>query len=212
MPAFLAVTNTQTDQRSRASRRNAERVVDGAAARCAVLLGCGSQGRPRSAAAAARHAAVSQEARLVSREGRSHRAARAVDCAPMCSSSPEQADAAARAARLAKADLATDMVREFTELQGMMGGIYAREAGEPEPSGRRSITTTCRLRWSRRAARRRRARCGGSPGPRCRWPTSSTRSWGCSSLASGRPARAIPSALRRAGARHAAHSARPAES
>ncbi len=24
------------------------------------------------------------------------------------------------------------MVREFTELQGTMGGIYAREAGEPE--------------------------------------------------------------------------------
>ena len=47
-------------------------------------------------------------------------------------SQPEQADAAARAARLAKADLATEMVREFTELQGTMGGIYARDAGEPE--------------------------------------------------------------------------------
>jgi glycyl-tRNA synthetase beta chain len=30
------------------------------------------------------------------------------------------------AARLAKADLATDMVREFPELQGIMGGVYAR--------------------------------------------------------------------------------------
>lgn len=39
---------------------------------------------------------------------------------------------AERAGRLAKADLATDMVREFTELQGVMGGIYAREAGEAE--------------------------------------------------------------------------------
>jgi glycyl-tRNA synthetase beta chain len=39
---------------------------------------------------------------------------------------------AGRAARLAKADLATDMVREFTELQGTMGGIYAREEGLPE--------------------------------------------------------------------------------
>ncbi len=39
---------------------------------------------------------------------------------------------AARAARLAKADLTTDMVREFTELQGTMGGIYARHEGEPE--------------------------------------------------------------------------------
>ncbi len=39
---------------------------------------------------------------------------------------------AARAARLAKADLTTDMVGEFPELQGIMGGIYAREDGEPE--------------------------------------------------------------------------------
>ena len=42
------------------------------------------------------------------------------------------ASAAGRAARLAKADLTTDMVREFTELQGTMGGIYARAEGMPE--------------------------------------------------------------------------------
>jgi glycyl-tRNA synthetase beta chain len=45
---------------------------------------------------------------------------------------PDAASNAARAGRLAKADLATDMVREFTELQGTMGGIYAREEGQPE--------------------------------------------------------------------------------
>jgi glycyl-tRNA synthetase beta chain len=39
---------------------------------------------------------------------------------------------AGTAARLAKADLATDMVREFTELQGTMGGVYARVEGQPE--------------------------------------------------------------------------------
>jgi len=39
---------------------------------------------------------------------------------------------AEQAARLAKIDLTTDMVREFTELQGTMGGIYAREEGMPE--------------------------------------------------------------------------------
>jgi glycyl-tRNA synthetase beta chain len=39
---------------------------------------------------------------------------------------------AAQAARLSKVDLTTDMVREFTELQGVMGGIYAREEGLPE--------------------------------------------------------------------------------
>ena len=47
--------------------------------------------------------------------------------------SPGAADASALAGRLAKADLATDMVREFTELQGTMGGIYGRAEGLPEP-------------------------------------------------------------------------------
>jgi glycyl-tRNA synthetase beta chain len=46
--------------------------------------------------------------------------------------SPALGDAAAAAGRLAKADLATDMVAELTELQGVMGGIYAREEGQPE--------------------------------------------------------------------------------
>ena len=44
----------------------------------------------------------------------------------------EFCDHAAEAGRLCKADLATDMVRELTELQGTMGGIYAREDGRPE--------------------------------------------------------------------------------
>ncbi|HEY2607311.1 MAG TPA: glycine--tRNA ligase subunit beta [Paraburkholderia sp.] len=39
---------------------------------------------------------------------------------------------AKRAARLAKADLITDMVGEFPELQGTMGTYYARHDGEPE--------------------------------------------------------------------------------
>jgi glycyl-tRNA synthetase beta chain len=36
-----------------------------------------------------------------------------------------------RAAELAKCDLATEMVREFPELQGAVGGLYARAQGEP---------------------------------------------------------------------------------
>jgi len=36
-----------------------------------------------------------------------------------------------RAAELAKCDLATEMVREFPELQGIVGGLYARAQGEP---------------------------------------------------------------------------------
>ena len=37
-----------------------------------------------------------------------------------------------RATELAKCDLATEMVREFTELQGIVGGLYARAQGEPD--------------------------------------------------------------------------------
>ena len=39
---------------------------------------------------------------------------------------------AQRAAQLSKADLLTDMVGEFPELQGIMGTYYARHDGEPE--------------------------------------------------------------------------------
>ena len=78
------------------------------------------------------------------------------------SAQPADAAHAATAARLAKADLTTDMVFEFTELQGTMGGIYAREEGLPEaglegdllpvPAGRRR---------GRRAADAAAARGGG---------------------------------------------------
>jgi glycyl-tRNA synthetase beta chain len=37
-----------------------------------------------------------------------------------------------RAAELAKCDLVTEMVREFTELQGVVGGLYARAQSEPD--------------------------------------------------------------------------------
>ena len=48
------------------------------------------------------------------------------DIAPHLAADP---DLAARAGRLAKADLATGMVGEFPELQGVMGGYYARAEG-----------------------------------------------------------------------------------
>ena len=37
-----------------------------------------------------------------------------------------------RAAELAKCDLVTEMVREFTELQGIVGGLYSRAQGESD--------------------------------------------------------------------------------
>ncbi len=43
---------------------------------------------------------------------------------------------AQRAALLAKCDLTTDMVKEFTDLQGIVGGLYARAQGESEEVAR----------------------------------------------------------------------------
>jgi glycyl-tRNA synthetase beta chain len=45
---------------------------------------------------------------------------------------PELAEPLARAGRLSKADLVSEMVYEFDDLQGKMGGIYARLKGESE--------------------------------------------------------------------------------
>lgn len=38
-----------------------------------------------------------------------------------------------RAVQLCKCDLTTQMVQEFTELQGIVGGLYAKAQGEPQP-------------------------------------------------------------------------------
>ena len=50
--------------------------------------------------------------------------------APSQAGVAELADQAERAARLCKADLVTGMVGEFPELQGLIGGYYARAQGE----------------------------------------------------------------------------------
>ncbi|MBK8989008.1 MAG: glycine--tRNA ligase subunit beta [Chloroflexi bacterium] len=52
--------------------------------------------------------------------------------AGMVGLTPGETAAATRAAALAKADLATELVVEMTSLQGVMGAHYARRSGEPE--------------------------------------------------------------------------------
>ena len=51
------------------------------------------------------------------------------ELAPMVRADP---DAAEQAARIAKADLSSEMVYEFPELQGLMGRYYAKAAGLPD--------------------------------------------------------------------------------
>jgi glycyl-tRNA synthetase beta chain len=43
-----------------------------------------------------------------------------------------QGDAVADAARLSKTDLTAELVKEFTELQGIIGGLYAKAQGLPQ--------------------------------------------------------------------------------
>jgi glycyl-tRNA synthetase beta chain len=131
MPAFLAITNTQAGN-DRSIATNAERVV-AARLRDARFFWdadkkIGLEARLDRLDTVLFHKQLGSYKKKAERIEALARwiAASVFDAAP-------QADAAARAARLAKADLATDMVREFTELQGTMGGIYARYAGEPEP-------------------------------------------------------------------------------
>jgi glycyl-tRNA synthetase beta chain len=62
------------------------------------------------------------------------------DIAPLVGASP---DLAAEAARVAKADLQSAMVGEFPELQGTMGGYYARAAGLPE-----AVAAACKAHYS----------------------------------------------------------------
>lgn len=131
MPAFLAVTNTQTPN-DRAISTNAERVVT-ARLRDARFFWDADRRVGLEARLDRLHTVLfhKQLGSYGQKAARLEQLARWL-AADVFALPADQADAAARAARLAKADLATDMVREFTELQGVMGGIYAREAGEPE--------------------------------------------------------------------------------
>ncbi|MBX9615351.1 MAG: glycine--tRNA ligase subunit beta [Caulobacteraceae bacterium] len=64
-------------------------------------------------------------------------AALAREIAPLVGADPDQAETAAR---LSKADLASAMVGEFPELQGIMGGYYARELPPSVLASLRSAT------------------------------------------------------------------------
>ena len=80
-------------------------------------------------------------------------------------------DAARRSAPplLAKCDLTTEMVKEFTELQGVVGGLYARAQGEPEAVWQAIYDHYKPASMEDSIPRHAR------PGSWSRWPTSSTR-------------------------------------
>jgi glycyl-tRNA synthetase beta chain len=131
MPAFLAVTNTESAG-SRTIARNCERVL-AARLRDARFFFDADRRTPLEQRLPALSTVLFHK-KLGSYRAKADRVERlARHCAGEVFGRPDLAGAAATAGRLAKADLATDMVRELTELQGTMGGIYARLEGLAEP-------------------------------------------------------------------------------
>jgi glycyl-tRNA synthetase beta chain len=129
-PAFLAVTNMQAE-RPEIIARNSERVLT---ARLRDARFFWDEDRKVTLESRIdRLSTILFHKKLGSYREKANRiAALAAWIAEEAFGRPDAAEPAERAARLCKADLATDMVRELTELQGTMGGIYAREQGLPE--------------------------------------------------------------------------------
>ncbi len=129
-PAFLAVTNTQAEHASSIAR-NAERVLT-ARLRDAQFF----WGADRSVPLASRMDRLDTvlfHKRLGSYRAKTDRLVGLTEwIAREAFGQSESAGLARTAAELSKTDLTTDMVREFTELQGTIGGVYAREEGQPE--------------------------------------------------------------------------------
>jgi glycyl-tRNA synthetase beta chain len=128
--AFLAVINTEPDA-ERTIARNAERVVT-ARLRDARFFWEADRKAPLESRLDRLETLLFHKKLGSYREKADRIAALAKLIAVDLGADESTAGLAYQAARLAKADLTTDMVREFTELQGTMGGIYAREEGLPE--------------------------------------------------------------------------------
>ena len=129
--AFLAVVNTQPSD-ERLIAKNAERVVT-ARLRDAKFFWESDRKMPLESRMDRLHTVLFHK-KLGSYRDKAERIEKLAEwIAREAFGSPSNAADAALAARLAKADLTSDMVFEFPELQGTMGGIYAREQGLPEP-------------------------------------------------------------------------------
>ena len=126
-PGFIAVTNMPSDPKGFV-RQGAERVVV-ARLRDAMFFWKDDLGKPLASRQEQLEGVVFHQ-KLGSYRRKTERVVRLA--AWIASRSGAREAPVRRAAELAKCDLVTGMVREFPELQGVMGGLYAREQGEPE--------------------------------------------------------------------------------
>jgi len=128
---FVTVANIEADDGGEAILAGNQRVLAARLSDAAFFWENDLRGaRAGMAAWEAAQAQVTFHAKLGSEADRTRRiAALAREIAPAVGADPEQAE---RAAKLAKLDLRSGMVGEFPELQGVMGRYYLLAAGEPE--------------------------------------------------------------------------------
>ncbi len=131
-PHFLAVLNTQCRRRRRGdhSPRQCTR-ADGALQGCAILLGLRSEdaaGRPRGEPEE-RHLPEGVGQLLLEDGSRTLPSREPLSSAVKAAGIAFDEPALLKAVELAKTDLTTELVKEFTELQGVIGGLYARAQG-----------------------------------------------------------------------------------
>jgi glycyl-tRNA synthetase beta chain len=130
LPVFLAVLNMEPDQPEIVSR-NMERVLT-ARLRDAQFFYQSDRQQPLSVHQQRLNTVLFHKKIGTYLEKSEKVAELAAHIAVNVFKAPQVEAFAREAGQLCKADLATDMVRELTELQGTMGGIYAREDGRPE--------------------------------------------------------------------------------
>lgn len=130
MPAFLTVMDRPDDPIGRVRSGN-EYVVAARLADAKFFYGEDRKGK--LAPKASRLASLGFHERLGTYGEKAERLARLAEAiARRLGSDAETTEQAIEAAKLLKVDLTTEMVKEFTSLQGIVGGIYAREDGHPE--------------------------------------------------------------------------------
>jgi len=133
-PHFLAVLNTEADDEGRAIIRHGNARVLRARFKDARFFWDFDQKTPLAARVESlKHVTFQKE--LGSYHWKSEenlRVARELAEVVRTAGTPFDEAALLTAVELAKTDLTTELVKEFTELQGIIGGLYARSQGLPE--------------------------------------------------------------------------------
>jgi len=129
LPVFLAVVNVHADP-EHLIRTGHERVLRARLADAAFFLVTDRKTRLTDRESALGN--VLFQEKLGSYKDKSERVRSLLSQLTAALGAPELLPDLETAARLYKCDLITEMVKEFTDLQGIVGGLYARAEGYPE--------------------------------------------------------------------------------